>query len=248
MNRNHAPLAMSTAAGLGGLPPWVRLIEGDGTGQGAPPVPTPPPPAPPAPAAGPEQTQNGPNGYPEGTPIAAMTPEQQAAYWRTYARRHEDASKAKDAEIAALKPKAEQLAALEEASKSEAEKAVTAAEQRGRDTGRVEAEREAVAKYGAALVAAKFETALTPRGLTTAQVETLMSGLNVTAFLGADGLPDTAKITEYAAAIPAPATGQQQPPVPTPPRDLGGGRTTPPPATGTAAGRALYAERHKKPV
>jgi len=259
VNRNLASLTVPAASGLGSLPPWVRLIDGDGIGQGAPPVPTPPPTAPqgqpqnppvPTPPPDPQRQppaqqgqQNSPNGYPENTPLAEMTSEQRERYWQFHARKHEGRANAALAENAALKPKADQFDALEEASRTEAEKAVTAAEQRGRDAGRTEAEAAAVAKYGAALVQARFESVLAGR-LTPEQVSTLVGGLNVSAFLADDGLPDTAKITDYAAAIPAPAAPQTPPP--TPPRDLGGGRTTPPPATGTAAGRALYEERTKK--
>lgn len=225
-----------------GIPPWAALIDGDdgGGGGGNPPAPptAPPAPAPPAPAP----AGVGPNGYPEGKPLAEMTDREQAAYWRHHARKHEDASKAKDTEIAALKPRADQYAALEEASRSEAERAVAAAEQRGRDEGRTAAQQEALTKYGAALVQARFESVLAGR-LTPKQVATLVGGLNVAGFLGADGLPDAARISEYAAAIPAapdaPGGGVKPP-------DLGGGRTAPPPTTGVEAGRALYAARHPK--
>lgn len=37
-------------------------------------------------------------GYPEGTSVRDMTPEQQAAYWRHHARKHEDALKGQRAE------------------------------------------------------------------------------------------------------------------------------------------------------
>lgn len=246
VNRRH--MHPSTSAALTSLPPWVRLIEGDGTGQGAPPAPTPAVPPVGQPPVGtptqgqPQGTQNGPNGYPESTPLAEMTADQREAYWKAMARKHETASKTKDVELAALKPKAEQHDAAIEASRSEAEKAVAAAEQRGKETGVAAAEAAAVAKYGAALVTAKFETALAGR-LTAEQVATLVGGLNVAVFLGPDGLPDAQKITDYAAAIPAPAAQGALPPAS---RDLGGGRTAPPPTTGTAAGKALYESRHPR--
>ena len=225
-----------------GIPSGIGFTTGPSEPPGGgsnPPVP-PPPPAPPAPPQGTPATgpQDGPNGFPEGTALSEMTPTQRESYWRHHARRHEDASKAKDAELAALKPKAEQYDALAEASKTEAEKAIEEAARRGQDTGRQEAEQAAVVKYGKALVQARFESVLAGR-MTPDQVATLVGGLNVTGFLGTDGLPDQSRISEYVAAIPVAAGAPKTP-------ELGGGRTSPPPTSGVAAGHDLYAQRHPK--
>lgn len=55
-------------------------------GPDAPPAPAPQPPAPRA--AAPQRTVND-HGYPDSTPVAEMTPQQQAAYWRTQSKKHE---------------------------------------------------------------------------------------------------------------------------------------------------------------
>ena len=227
-----------------GIPSWVGFTTGptEGAGGGGPnPTPPTPPPAPvPAPpATGP---QNGPDWFPENTALTEMNPAQREAYWKHKARLHEDRSKATAAELAALKPRAEQYDALEAASRTEAEKAVAEAEKRGRDAAKAETEAAARETYGRALVAAKFEVALAGR-LTPEQVTTLVSGLNVAGFLAADGMPDQARITEYVAAIPV---GTPTPPAGGKTPDLGGGRTPPPPTSGIAAGRDLYAQRHPK--
>lgn len=64
-------------------------------------------------------------GYPEGTPVRAMTPEQQAAYWRHHARKHEDALKGKTGgrTIDELVEAARKLKEIEDSQKSEADKA-----------------------------------------------------------------------------------------------------------------------------
>ena len=225
-----------------GIPSGIGFTTGPSEppgGGSTPPVPTPPP-APPVPPQGTPATgpQDGPDGFPEGTSLNEMSPVQQAAYWRHKARKHEDASKANAAELAALKPKAEQYDALAAASQTDAERAVADAEKRGRDAAKAETEAAARETYGKALVQARFEVALAGR-LTPGQVATLVGGLNVTGFLGTDGLPDQSRISEYVAAIPVAAGAPKTP-------ELGGGRTSPPPTSGVAAGHDLYAQRHPK--
>lgn len=93
-----------------------------------PPAATPETPAPPAPATGVED-----KGFPDETRIADMTVEEQASYWKAQARKAEDLVKRKTAgasaeEVRALKEKARRLDELEEASKSELEKAQARAE------------------------------------------------------------------------------------------------------------------------
>lgn len=84
----------------------------------------------------PEETPRevGPDGYPLDTPVADMAPEEQAAYWRSQAKKHEKTSKAfgkyTPAEVKAM---ASRLAEIEDSSKTEEERLaerIAAAEQR----------------------------------------------------------------------------------------------------------------------
>ncbi len=64
-------------------------------------------------------------GFPAGTPVKDMTAEQQAAYWKFQARKHEDALKGKTGGLTVddLKSRSDRLKELEDAGKSEADKA-----------------------------------------------------------------------------------------------------------------------------
>lgn len=65
----------------------------------------------------------GPEGYPLNTPVKDMTPEQQAAYWRAQAKKHEKTVKAFGRfRPEQVKEMAERLREIEDAQKSEAER------------------------------------------------------------------------------------------------------------------------------
>lgn len=103
------------------------------TGQPAPTTPTP---AQPVPSQQPVQAATGERGYPENTPVAEMTVEQQAAYWRHHARKHEDRLKAIDVtpeELTRLRESDAEMQRLADASRTDMERVearATAAEQR----------------------------------------------------------------------------------------------------------------------
>lgn len=250
MNRNHlAPLAYHSVSSMN-LPPWVRLIDGDGTDQGAPPAPAtgpqagqqrqPVPTPPPAPPAGQGAPVN-PHGYPENTPLAEMTAEQRESYWKYHARKHETAAQAAARRVAELEPVAARAAELEEATKTAEQKALEAARTAGIEEGKAAAEQAVVSRFAPALLQAKFESALAGR-MASEQVSAVVSALNVAAFLGADGLPDPQKVTDYVAtAFPPQASPPGQQP---PPRDLGGGR--PQGHLGGEDMAAVFDRRHPK--
>jgi hypothetical protein len=215
---------------------------GTNGGAGAPPAPVAPPaPAPPAappapPVAG-ALAAAGPNGFPENTPVAEMTDAQRASYYAHYNRRDRAELERVQAELAAAKPLADQFAALEAASKSEAEKAIEAARKDGEKAGREAAEAAARTTYGTQLVQARLDAALTAKGLTAEQM-TALAG-DGSRFIGATGV-DAAALDAFLAALPDKPTGPAGPP------DLGGGRRTPVTAGGLQAGADLYASRHPK--
>lgn len=226
-----------------GRPIWPVLGASEPPNQ-PPPAPTgppAPPPSPPVPPTGqppaPSTPPPGDKGYPEGTPLAEMTTEQQVAYWRTQSRKHEAEAK-KRGDYDALKTKADQFDALEAASRTEHEKAVEEA-RKAADTAARADER---GKLGPQLVGAHLRAALTGR-LADVQRDALITGVKTEMFLSADGTVDPAAVQTWVDQV-APATtappGRGAP-------DLGQGRrSTPPAQTGVAAGAALWAERHPR--
>lgn len=166
----------------------------------------PPPPMFPPPGAGLND-----NGYPDATPVQNMTPEQQTAYWRAYARRNEDRIKAMS-DYTALKEKAQAYEKHLAETASEQEKAVTAAEQRGRHA--------ALAEAGAQMVEAYVRAAATGR-MSDEQVSTLLQGLDRSRFVNpGSGQVDAQMISGYVAMLaPAPvaaAAPAYAPPLPVP--------------------------------
>ena len=195
--------------------PRLRFIEGEGQGT-PPPVPTPAPPAynaivpavpvptPPAvPAATPTPTATsapspapaeGERGFPEKTPIEQMTPEQQAAYWKFHARKHESTAAAR-ADYDQLKAELDQF---KQQAMTEQEKAVAQARQEGA------AEALRVASRNAAT--SIMESMLLTRGREQGDVDLIVSTTNFDPFV-ADGKVDTVRLTEYVNRI-APAQTQ----------------------------------------
>jgi hypothetical protein len=162
---------------------------------------------------------------------------------RSLARKHEDRAKENYEWRKANEDKIKQFAALEEASKTEAERAIETARREARDATRAEVEAEARAKYGSVLVGAEFRVALAGR-LSAEQIGTLVDGLDVTRFMTDDGQPDTDRIGAYVAAIPTSAA----PVVPAAGPQVTASQGIRPPvkASGLGEGASLYADRHAK--
>lgn len=189
---------------------------------------------------------NGPNGFPTETPVAQMTAEQQAAYWKHYARVHEQTAKDRG-DYDKIRAERDRLRSQ---SMTEQERAVEAA----RDEARKAGEAEAALKFGAQLVAAKFEALLAPRGLDAERVATLTQHLATGQFLKDDGGVNVEALTAFADAVaPAPGTGngggqgtgqggggQRWP-------SFGQGQRQAPPASAAAAGDAEADRRFGKP-
>jgi hypothetical protein len=204
----------------------------------APPAPVvPPAPAPPVPGPPPADP-----GFPTGTPVADMTVDQQAAYWKHQSRKHEDRSKAfgdlTPEALAELREKAEKQEAFEYELSSEAEK-------RAADARR-EARAEADAEYRPRLVEAKFE-ALSAGRIEPEKLATILEPLDLSKFLTTDGTVDAAKVSAYVDGI-APTQSPQTRTGPSPSgQGNRSGNTRSTPGTGSvAAGRDLYAETHQK--
>jgi alanyl-tRNA synthetase len=199
------------------------------TDTGAPPAPAPAPPAPPALPVEPA------TGFPADTPVAEMTVDQQAAYWKDKARKHEARANARG-DYDDIKAKAAELDKIREQQMSETEKAVTKA----REEALAEGKRQAAAEVNSKYTRAMLEMALTSRGRNPEQVETLLRHVNFESYV-ANGEPDTDAIAAYADSIAGPVTGGGQGRGP----DHGqGARGQQGKATGLDAGAAMYRERH----
>jgi hypothetical protein len=151
--------------------------------------------APPPPPADPGR------GFPAGTPVAEMTTEQQVAYWRHYARQHEDRANARG-DYDAVKAKADELDKLRADQMSEQEKAVNAAREAALQEGRTGALRDA----NVSAVRAILDASLQARGRTPDQVEALLKHTNFETFV-TDGAPDTGAILGHVDSIAGPVTG-----------------------------------------
>lgn len=191
------------------------------------PVPAPPAPAPPSPSPSPPVD----NGFPTGTPLEQMTPDQQIAYWKHYSRQHEATVKAR-ADYDDLKAKAAELDQYKAANATEHEKAVAAAA--------AQARQDALKEVTPRLVSAAFQVATQGR-LTLEQLNTALEPLDMSKFLDAAGNVDNTKVAAHAALL-APA-------VPETPKfpDLGQGKRPGGSGPSVSAGKALY-ESQKKPA
>lgn len=174
-------------------------------------------------------------GFPDNTPVAEMTVDQQAAYWKHQSRKHEERARSRD-DYDAVKAKAAELDKIREQQMTEQEKAVTKA----REEALAEGKRQAAAEVNSKYTRAMLEMALTSRGRNPEQVETLLRHVNFESY-ATNGEPDTDAIAAYADSIAGPVTGGGQGRGP----DHGqGNRGQQGKATGLEAGAAMFRERH----
>lgn len=172
--------------------------------------------------------------FPADTPVAEMTTEQQAAYWKHQARKHEDTVK-KRGDYDDLKRKAAEHDRLVEASRTEHEREV----QKARDEAKAEARAESAPR----LVTAEFRAAAKGR-IDPERLTSLLEPLDLKRFLDGDGEVDTDKVSKYVDGI-APATGsQQQRRGPSAHGQGRGHQNDGKPSV--ASGREAYAARHPK--
>ena len=129
------------------------------------------------------------DGFPGGVAVADMPAEQQAAYWKHKARKHEDTAKARG-DYDAVKAERDRLL---QAGMTDAEKAVNTARAEGEAAGRLAAV--------TATVGDLLDVALSTRqGLTEDQITVIKRGFNPAAFIGDTGI-DTAAVKACAATF-----------------------------------------------
>lgn len=193
------------------------------TGQTAPPAPAPQ--NPPQPAGQP----TGERGYPENTPVADMTVEQQAAYWKAHARKHEDRLKAIDVtpeELARLREADAEMQRLADASRTDME--------------RIEARATAAEQKVAAIEPELLRLQAAVKAALPAEVASkLIAGAR--RIVGSTAEEYEADAADYFGSAPI----QWGPPAPAAPPALDqGARQTGKQQPSVAAGRDLWAERH----
>jgi hypothetical protein len=205
--------------------------EGGDGGDGGAPVASPAD----VPGAGPA-TPPANLGFPADTPVKDMSVAEQAAYWKHYARQHEERNKPfKDLTpeaLQALREKADQHDALERELMSDKDKAIAEA----RDA----AAAETTAKFAEKLVKAEFKSAAAGR-LDADRLSAILAPLDLTKFLDKSGDVDEAKVTAYVDSIaPAKAPAQRGP------SSSGLGAAPHTPGERGAQGRAMAEKRFGK--
>lgn len=126
------------------------------------------------------------NGFPSETPVDDMTPEQQVAYWKHQARKHEKSDKSKS-DYEDLKAKAAELATLKAATATEQEKAVDEARREGENIGAERYLKDAVKGY--------FRAAT---GKSNDEVDKAFEHIDAKSFVDGQGNVDVEKLEEFA--------------------------------------------------
>lgn len=173
-------------------------------------------------------------GFPDNTPVDQMTVEQQAAYHRHQARRHEDRNK----ELLRitggrygddLRADLDELARLREQGLTNAERAVAEARREAETATRT----AVAAEFATKLVRAEFRAALAH--VDGDRRDQIIEGLNLSAYVTDGGEVDTDKVNAYATTIAPADKGEGAP-------DYGAGRRRTPTKTGVAAGAEMFAQ------
>lgn len=144
-------------------------------------------------------------GYPNGTPVEQMKPEQQAAYWKHHARKHEDRAKVFGAltadQLKELQDKAKKHDELELELGTTAEKAAAKARQEATDAAQAENQPQ--------VISAKLDAAAARAGVSEEDLAKAIEFVDTKKFLAADGSVDADKVKTFISNI-APAKGNPQ--------------------------------------
>lgn len=143
------------------------------------------------------------HGFPDATPVAEMTQEQQTAYWRHKARKHE--KNAKPTNFDEIAEKARQFDEQQEAGKTPDQRAVDAAAAAAAASARA----EAIQKFGIPAVRAQLQ-AFRPN-LTSDEIDELVEDVDMSKFITDDGV-DVDRIKRLADKLTAPTGNGDTPP------------------------------------
>lgn len=142
-------------------------------------------------------------GFPTDTPVAEMSPDQQAAYWKAQSRKHESRAKAFDGltpdELASLRDKAGKHDALEQELMSDRDKAIAEA--------RKSAESETSSRFLPKLVNAEFRAASAGR-VAADKLEAALEFADLAKFVK-DGDVDAEKVAKFVESLSPSAPKQK---------------------------------------
>lgn len=170
-------------------------------------------------------------GFPEGTKVKDMTPEQQAGYWRYHAQKWErTARNSTPSDYNDVKSKAQKWDEFEESKKTPAQKQIDEAREEGRKSALIESNRNAAEIL--------MRAGLKARGKSEEDAADILSAVNLEAFTTEGGLDDD-RIARYVNQIAGPVKGTD----PFPP-DMGAGKREQ--HRTKLTGAELYAQTHNK--
>lgn len=127
----------------------------------------------------------GPDGFPLDTPVAEMAPEQQVAYWKHKARKHENTAKSRE-DYDAIKAERDRL---RQQSMTESEKAVEEAKQAALAEGRT----AALSDIGAKVIDAHMSALVSVERITQEQADWVLDTIDRSKIIR-DGDVDTDKL------------------------------------------------------
>lgn len=146
-----------------------------------------------------------PDGFPADTPVADMTPEQQAAYWKHQSRQHESRAKSR-ADYEAIKAERDKL---KQANETDTDKAIREA----REAGAADAIKTSFDKTAKALLRMGLRSA----NVEAKDIDEIVDQANLSAFADEHGDVDDEKVARYikrnagtAAQGQWPGTGQDR--------------------------------------
>lgn len=199
------------------IPHYVRFIEGDdkGDGKGG----TPP--------------ADKDLGFPKDTPLVEMTTEQQLAYWKHHARKHEGVANSR-ADYDQQKADAEKWRQAQDEKKTPDQKAIDAAAEAARKEERL--------KSAPRIVRAEFKAAASEHGVSKDLLEAFLEDVNHTVYLNDDGSLNEEKVEKRVKALAANAPRQKKQER----KETHQGYRKTDGATGVANGRDLFASRNNK--
>lgn len=178
-------------------------------------------------------------GFPKDTPVAQMTPEQQAAYHLHHSRKHEGRSK--EWQSAFPGKTAAEIKAIVDKAEADRRNTLTLDEKTLEDA-KAEARTAALAEIGPKAVKSAFDLLL--GDMPEQDKAEVLDTLDLKKFLTDDNEVDTAKVRAHVARLnPAGKAPHQQRL-----RDFGAGDRRTDKSSGVKAGRELFADRRKKPA
>lgn len=172
-------------------------------------------------------------GFPDHTPVAEMTAEQQAAYHRFQSRKHE--GRAKDWADAFPGKTAAEIKVIVDAAEAARRNTLTLDDKTLEDE-RAKARKETLAEMGPKAVASAFNLLL-PSDMPEKEKDEVLEVIDLSKFLNSDNEVDTVKVKAHVARIIGPAKGQGSG------RDFGQGRRGTSAPAGSVA--AVKEERRK---